>query len=70
MTAADLFRSGIIDEVIKEPLGGAHVDPEEAAKNVKASVKKHFIDLLKIPKEELCALRYKKFRAMGSFEEA
>lgn len=69
LTAADLLKAGIIDEVIKEPLGGAHVDPEEAAKNVKASVKKHLVELLKVPKDELCALRYKKFRAMGSFEE-
>jgi acetyl-CoA carboxylase carboxyl transferase subunit alpha len=69
LTAADLLKAGIIDEVIKEPLGGAHVDPEEAAKNIKASVKKNFVELLKIPKDELCALRYKKFRAMGSLEE-
>ena len=69
LTAADLLKSGIIDEVIKEPLGGAHVDPEEAAKNIKASVKKYLVELLRIPKDELCVLRYKKFRVMGSFEE-
>jgi acetyl-CoA carboxylase carboxyl transferase subunit alpha len=68
LTAQDLLRFGVIDEVIKEPLGGAHVDPDEAAKNIKTSVKKHFVELLKIPKEELVALRYKKFRAMGEFE--
>ena len=69
LTAQDLLRFGVIDEVIKEPLGGAHLDPEEAAKNIKASVKKYFIELMKIPVDELVTLRYKKFRAMGEFAE-
>lgn len=70
LTAFDLLKFGVIDEIIKEPLGGAHVDPEEAAKNIKIAVKKHFVELMKVPKDELCVLRYKKFRAMGAFEEA
>lgn len=69
LTAQDLLKFGVIDEVIKEPLGGAHNDPEAATKNVKAVVKKLFIELMKIPKDELVELRYKKFRAMGRFEE-
>lgn len=69
LTAQDLLRFRVIDEVIKEPLGGAHLDPEEAAKNIKASVKKYFIELMKIPVDELVSLRYKKFRAMGEFTE-
>ena len=69
LTAQDLLRFEVIDEVIKEPLGGAHVDPEEAAKNIKASAKKNLIELMKIPLDELIDLRYKKFRNMGKFEE-
>jgi acetyl-CoA carboxylase carboxyl transferase subunit alpha len=69
LTGQDLLKLGVIDEVIKEPLGGAHLDPEEAAKNIKAVVKKYFIELMKIPKDELIEKRYRKFRAMGQFEE-
>jgi acetyl-CoA carboxylase carboxyl transferase subunit alpha len=69
LTAQDLLRFGVIDEVIKEPLGGAHVNPEEAANNIKASVKKYFIELMKVPKDELLVARYNKFRSMGPFEE-
>lgn len=69
LTAQDLLKFGVIDEVIKEPLGGAHVVPEEAAQNIKAAVKKYFIELMKIPKDELLIARYNKFRSMGPFEE-
>jgi acetyl-CoA carboxylase carboxyl transferase subunit alpha len=69
LTAQDLLKFGVIDEVIKEPLGGAHVDPQETAKNIKAVVKKYFIELMKLPKDELVSLRYEKFRSMGKFEE-
>ena len=69
LTAQDLLKFGVIDEIIKEPLGGAHIDPEEAAKNVKISVKRHLIELLKIPLNDLLELRYKKFRSMGRYEE-
>ncbi len=69
LTAQDLIKFGVIDEVVKEPLGGAHHDPALAAKNIKSTVKKFFIELMKIPKDDLIELRYKKFRAMGQFEE-
>ncbi len=69
LTAQDLLKFEVIDEIIKEPLGGAHVLPAEAAKNIKTSVKRYFIELMKIPKDELINLRYEKFRIMGRFEE-
>ena len=69
LTAQDLLKFEVIDEIIKEPLGGAHVSPAEAAKNIKTSVKRYFIELMKIPKDELINLRYEKFRIMGRFEE-
>ncbi|MDD5019860.1 MAG: acetyl-CoA carboxylase carboxyltransferase subunit alpha [Candidatus Omnitrophica bacterium] len=65
LTAQDLLRFGVIDEIIKEPLGGAHHDPEDAAKNIKACAKKHLVELMKLPKDELTDLRYRKFRHMG-----
>lgn len=70
LTGQDLLKFGVIDEVIKEPLGGAHVDPDEAAKNIKSAVKKHFVELMKMGREDLVRARYEKFRKMGRFEEA
>jgi acetyl-CoA carboxylase carboxyl transferase subunit alpha len=70
LTAQDLLRFGVIDEIIKEPLGGAHGDPQEAARAVKAAVKKHLVELLKLSREELVEARYQKFRRMGEFEES
>lgn len=70
LTAQDLLSFGVIDEVVKEPLGGAHCDPGDAAKNIKGCVKKYLIELMKIPKEDLVRLRYEKFRRMGIFEES
>ena len=69
LTAADLLRFGIIDEIIKEPLGGAHRDPQEAANNIKESLLKNLKDLSRIPKDELIDNRYAKFRKMGVISE-
>jgi len=69
LTAQDLLGLKVIDEIIKEPLGGAHTKPEDAAKYIKAAVKKHFVELMKVPQDELVSRRYDKFRAMGVFEE-
>ena len=69
LTAADLLHMKIIDEVIAEPLGGAHRNPEETIKNVEKSLKNSLKKLNQIPIEELLHLRYEKFRKMGVFEE-
>ncbi len=70
MTAADLLRLGIIDEVIKEPLGGAHRNPEAMADALKKVVKRHLEELEKLDGEELLKLRYEKFRRMGAFVDS
>ncbi len=70
LTAQDLLRLKVIDEIIKEPMGGAHANPQEAAKHIKAAVKRHLIELMKVPQDEVVSRRYEKFRAMGVFEEA
>jgi acetyl-CoA carboxylase carboxyl transferase subunit alpha len=67
LTAGDLSRLGVIDEIVKEPLGGAHRDPAEMARSLKEVVERHLKELEKIDEEELLTLRYQKFRRMGTF---
>jgi len=69
LTARDLLKMGIVDEIIKEPLGGAHRDPETCAKNIKTAIKKYLQELLPLPKKELLENRYKRFRKIGVFKE-
>ena len=67
LTAADLFRMGVIDEIVKEPLGGAHRNPKGMAETLKEVVERHLRELEKMNMEELLNLRYEKFRKMGTF---
>jgi len=69
LIAQDLYDLGIIDDVIKEPLGGAHRDHEVTAANIKAAIIKHFNELETLSKKELLKSRYEKFRKMGAFFE-
>ncbi|MBU0503034.1 MAG: acetyl-CoA carboxylase carboxyltransferase subunit alpha [Candidatus Omnitrophota bacterium] len=65
LTGEDLIKLGIIDEIIPEPLGGAHHDPQRMAQTLKESIIKNLKELDKLNKDELLKLRYKKFRGMG-----
>jgi len=65
LTGQDLLKMGIIDEVIPEPLGGAHRDPAKIAQNIKEAVIRNFKELEVFDRDELLKLRYKKFRGMG-----
>lgn len=65
LTGADLLKMGIIDEVIAEPLGGAHRDAQRTAANIKESILRNLKELEPLDKEELLKLRYKKFRSIG-----
>ncbi len=70
LTAADINELGcVVDEVIPEPLGGAHNDPAAAAAKVKAVLKKHLDELKQLSGEELVEQRYQKFRAMSVVAE-
>lgn len=70
LTAADIDELGcIIDEVIEEPIGGAHNDVELAAANLKNSLKKQLEQLRQLSPEELVEQRYQKFRAMTVMQE-
>ncbi|MBU1087017.1 MAG: acetyl-CoA carboxylase carboxyltransferase subunit alpha [Candidatus Omnitrophica bacterium] len=69
ITADDLIKLKIIDEIIPEPLGGAHRDPSIAAAALKTSLKKNLKELLKLPLDQLVEKRYEKFRNMGTWNE-
>ncbi|MBI3332540.1 MAG: acetyl-CoA carboxylase carboxyltransferase subunit alpha [Candidatus Omnitrophica bacterium] len=70
LTAKDLLELGLIDEVVPEPLGGGHKDPEAAANALRLAVKRHLQELRKLEPQELLAARQVKFRKMGLYTEA
>ncbi|MDD5115642.1 MAG: acetyl-CoA carboxylase carboxyltransferase subunit alpha [Candidatus Omnitrophica bacterium] len=65
LTGPDLLKMGIIDEIIPEPLGGAHRDPARIAQSVKEAILRNLKELESFEPDELLKLRYKKFRGMG-----
>ncbi|MEM1057885.1 MAG: acetyl-CoA carboxylase carboxyltransferase subunit alpha [Verrucomicrobiota bacterium] len=69
MTAPDLKELGLVDEVIGEPIGGAHNDWDSTAEALKKTLLKHLRALRKLESEELQQQRYEKFRAYGAFAE-
>lgn len=68
-TSEDLIQFGIVDDVIDEPLGGAHRNHQEMAGNLKRFLVSHLRELTKKPIDELLDNRYEKFRKMGVFLE-
>ena len=69
VTAEDLLELQVIDEIIPEPLGGAHHDPEKTAQIIKEALIRHLTPLLEYTGERLLAERYEKYRKIGVFEE-
>ena len=69
ITAKDLFELGLVDEVIPEPLGGAHNDTKTTAENFKQAVLRNLEMLLQMSPQERLKQRYAKFRAHGHFIE-
>ena len=68
ITAQDLKKIGVVDEIIEEPLGGAHRDHQFTAQKVKESLIKHLKELKKLSPGNVARDRYDKFRKMGAFE--
>lgn len=68
-TAKDLLELKIIDEIIDEPLEGAHRDYKFAANNLREAILRHLNELMKLPVEGMLEQRYQKFRRMGIFTE-
>ena len=70
LTAVDLLRLHVIDEIIPEPVGGAHTDPEATGEAVRSALVRHVGELRRIRPEKLVRRRADKYAAMGAFTEA
>jgi acetyl-CoA carboxylase carboxyl transferase subunit alpha len=69
ITAPDLLQLGVVDEIIPEPPGGAHTDPEAMCRRVGDVIAKALDELSRLNPQELTARRYDKFRALGVYDE-
>lgn len=69
LDASQLLKLGIVDEVISEPVGGAHRDWDLTASSIKQSLSKNLNELLKLSSKNLLDGRYSKFREIGEFSE-
>ncbi len=67
LTADHMLNFGLIDEIIKEPLGGAHTDPEKMARILKSHIKKELQPLMEMDPEERIKARIEKYNKMGQF---
>jgi acetyl-CoA carboxylase carboxyl transferase subunit alpha len=70
LTAEDLLKLEVVDEVVREPEGGAHRDYDSVATNIGNALRHSLQRICDIPIEELLTKRYEKFRRLGSFAEA
>jgi acetyl-CoA carboxylase carboxyl transferase subunit alpha len=69
ITAQDLFQMKVIDEMIEEPIGGAHRDPRRAAELLKEAVIRNLSETRSLPATDLTGARYEKFRKLGMFDQ-
>jgi acetyl-CoA carboxylase carboxyl transferase subunit alpha len=69
LTAKDLLKLNVIDEIVPEPIGGAHRNHEEMAKTLKSFIEKNLKELSGLNSEEIFEHRYQKFRNIGVFSE-
>ncbi len=69
LTAVDLKKIGIVDKILKEPLGGAHNDPEMVANQLKSEIAKILDELIKILPDKLVNIRIKKLMKIGRWSE-
>lgn len=70
ITAPDLVRLGVVDEIIAEAPGGAHRDFDVTAQNLVEAIVRHLTELLPFPSQKLKDMRYQKYRRMGAFVES
>jgi acetyl-CoA carboxylase carboxyl transferase subunit alpha len=69
LTAQDLLKLDVVDEIVPEPEGGAHRDYDSAAENLSRALRRNLQHISKIPIDELLKKRYEKFRRIGIFTE-
>ncbi|MCS6936010.1 MAG: acetyl-CoA carboxylase carboxyltransferase subunit alpha [Candidatus Bipolaricaulota bacterium] len=69
LTAPHLLRLGVIDEIVPEPPGGAHLDPEMTMRALRGAWQRHLRELLALPAELLPPQRREKFQKIGVYEE-
>ena len=69
LTAPDLLELGVVDEIVPEPLGGAHADPNEACRAVGEALARNLEELEGKSPDELLEHRYERFRVLGAFDE-
>lgn len=69
LTAPDLQGLGVIDDIVPEPVGGAHRDHELAAARLREALTRHLRELSKLDAAQLTDDRYRRFRKLGAFEE-
>ena len=69
LDAPNLLKLGVVDGVVKEPLGGAQEDPAATGSAIRKTLRDSLADLSKASPEKLIAMRYAKFRAMGVYAE-
>ena len=69
VSAERIAKLGVVDEVIKEPLGGAHRDPQTVAENVQAAIKRHLAELESRSVEQVLTARSQRLRSYGVYSE-
>ncbi len=69
ITAQDLSELGVVDEIVREPMGGAHRDHNRAASLLRRVIRRHLGELMAMSPEELIAHRYDRFRRLGVYAE-
>ncbi|MBC2594277.1 acetyl-CoA carboxylase carboxyltransferase subunit alpha [Ruficoccus amylovorans] len=70
ITADKLLELGIVDEIVDEPLGGAHTDPEVTGETLRTVLKRHLDEVLGLGESKMIDARYEKFRRMGVYQNA
>src|SRR5215216_5567697 len=70
LTAQDLLKLEVVDQIISEPAGGAHRDYDSVAANLGVALHRALEEISKIPTDELLEKRYRKFRRLGIFSES
>ncbi|MEO8636337.1 MAG: acetyl-CoA carboxylase carboxyltransferase subunit alpha [Gemmatimonadales bacterium] len=70
LTAQDLLKFKLIDEIIPEPMGGAHLDPDATGEALRGALIRHVTELRKVRPEKLVRRRADKYAAMGAYTEA